>query len=75
MIKFDKFQGVHLVSWLPCVIACRVPIPFDKILESSGLTMTSVVNDVLHFILLFAINQVRWWSGKVRSMCCDFSIW
>ena len=75
MIKFDKFRSVHLVSWFPCVVTFRVPFPFDEILESSSLTMTLVVDDALHFILLFSVNQIRWWSGEVGSVCCGFLIW
>ena len=56
MIKFDEFRGVYLVSWFPCVVALRIPFPFDEILESSSLSMTSVVDDTLHFIFFFPIN-------------------
>ena len=56
MIKFDELRGMHLVSWLPCVVTFRVPFPFDEILESSGPTMTSVVNNALYFILFFTID-------------------
>ena len=75
MIKFDEFRGMHLISWFPCVIAFRVPFPFDEILEPSSPTVTSVVNDTLHLILLFTVNQVRWWSGEIGSVCCGFVIW
>ena len=56
MIKFDEFRGMHLVSWFPCVVTLRVSLPFDEILESSSPSMTSVVDNALHFILLFAID-------------------
>ena len=56
MIKFDEFQGMHLVSWFPCVVTFRVPFPLDEILESSSPSMTSVVNNALHFIFLFAVD-------------------
>ena len=56
MIEFDELRGMHLVSWLPCVVAFRVPFPFDEVLESSSPTMTSVVNDTLHFILFFSVD-------------------
>ena len=75
MIKFDEFWSMYLISWLPCVVTFRVPFPFDEILESSSLSMTSVVDNALHFIFLFSVNQVRQWSGEVRSVCCGFSIW
>ena len=75
MIKFDKLQSMHLVSLFLCVVTFRVSFPLDQILESSGPTMMSVVDDMLHFVLLFSVNQIRWWSGEVRSMCCGFLIW
>ena len=56
MIKFDEVRGVHLVSWFPCVVTFRVSFPLYEILESSGPTVTSVVDDALHFILLFTID-------------------
>ena len=56
MIKFDELRSVYLISWFPCVVTFRVPFPFDEILELSGPTMTSVVDNALHFILLFTID-------------------
>ena len=56
MIKFDELGSVYLISWFPCVVTFRVSFPFDEILESSSPTMTSVVDDALHFILLFTID-------------------
>ena len=56
MIEFDEVRGMHLVSWLPRVVTFRVSLPFYEILESSGPTMMSVVNDALHFILFFSID-------------------
>ena len=56
MIKFDELWGVHLVSWLPCVVTLRVPFPFDEILEPSSPTMTLVVDNAFHFIFFFSVN-------------------
>ena len=75
MIKFDEVWGMYLISWFPCVVTFRISLPLYEILQSSGPTMTSVVNNALHFILFFTIDQVRWWPGKVRSVCCGFLIW
>ncbi len=33
LIMLDKFRGMNLVSWFPCVVACRVSFPFDEVLE------------------------------------------
>ena len=56
MIEFDEVRGMHLVGWLPCVVTFRVSLPFYEILESSGLTMTSVVDDALHFVFFFSVD-------------------
>ena len=56
MIKFDEFGSMYLISWFPCVVTFRVPFPFDEILELSSPAMTSVVDNTLHFVLLFAID-------------------
>ena len=56
MIEFDELWGVYLISWFPGVVTFGVPFPFNQILESFGSSMTSVVNNSLHFILLFAID-------------------
>ena len=56
MIEFDELWGMYLISWFPCVVTLRIPFPFDEILESSGPTMTSVVDNALHFIFFFTID-------------------
>ncbi len=33
LIMFDKFRGMNLVSWFPCVVAFGVSFPFDEILQ------------------------------------------
>jgi len=34
LIMLDKFRGVNLVSWFPCVVAFGVSLPFNEILKS-----------------------------------------
>ena len=75
MIKFDELGSVYLISWFPCVVTFGVPFPLDEVLELSSPSMTSVVNNTFYFILFFAVDKIRWWSGKIRSVCCGFSIW
>ena len=33
LIMLDKFRGMDLISRFPCVVAFRVALPFDEILE------------------------------------------
>jgi hypothetical protein len=68
MIGFEDVWGVNLRGWFPSVIAFQVSFPFDKVLESSRLPMTSVADDALDFVLLFAINQIWRQAREVWSM-------
>ena len=75
MIKFAELGSVYLISWFPCVVTFGVPFPLDEVLELSSPSMTSVVNNTLHLILLFPIDQVRWWSGEIGPVCCGLLVW
>ena len=68
MIKFDQVGGVYLFSWFPCVVAFGIPFPFDEVLEPLRPPVMTVVDDALHFIFLFSVDKVRWWSRKVWSV-------
>jgi hypothetical protein len=74
MIGFDQLWGMHLAGRFPCVVAFGISLPLEEVLELSRLSMTSVTVDLLHLIFLFALNEVRWWLGKVRAMCSCFTI-
>jgi len=65
---------VYLVSWFPGVVTFGVPFPFDEVLERSGSSMTSVVDDTFHFVFFFSVDKVRWWSGEVRAVHSRFLI-
>jgi hypothetical protein len=65
---------MDLVSWLPGVVAFQVSLPFEEILRLSRLSKVSVAADLLHFILFFTLNEVRWRSGKVWAMSGHFVI-
>jgi len=59
---------MDLVSWFPRVIAFRVALPFDKVLEGFITSMTSVVEYTFHFVFFFSVDKVRRWSRKVWSV-------
>jgi len=75
VISLYQVGGVYLVSWLPGVIAFRVALPFEEILELLSSTMTSVAPYLLHLILRFSCDKVRWRSGVVRSVRVRFDVW
>ena len=75
VILLKEIWGVHLVSWFPGVVTFRVAPPLYEILEHSGTSVVSVISNLLHLVLFFIINQVRWGSGVVWAMGVCFNIW
>jgi hypothetical protein len=74
MVEFDKFGRVNLIGVFPSVVAFGVALPFDQILQGLGPPPGPVRTYLLHFVLLFSINQIWWRSGKVGSVCLCFSV-
>jgi hypothetical protein len=68
VIKFDEYGGVNLISVFPGVVTFGVPLPFDEVLQGFALPPGPMGTYLFHFVFLFSINQIRWWSGKVWSV-------
>jgi hypothetical protein len=66
MIEFDECGGMDLIGVFPGVVASRVTLPFDQILQGFAVPPSPMCVDLFHFILFFSINQIRWGSGEVR---------
>ncbi len=47
---------MDVLDWLPGVVAFGVPFPLHKVLEHSGLTMTSMVNQVFDLVLFSTLD-------------------
>ena len=75
MILLKEIWGIHLVSWFPGVVAFRVALPLYEVLECSGMSVELVISDLLHFILFFIIDQIRWGMGVIWAMGKCFNIW
>jgi hypothetical protein len=74
VVKFDEFGRVDLIGFFPGVVAFGVALPFDQILQGLGLPPGPMRMYLLHFVLLFSINQIWWRSGEVGSVCRCFSV-
>ncbi len=74
LIMLDKFRGMDLVSWFPCVVAFGISLPFDKILKPFRPSELSVCDDLFDFVFFFSINEVRRWLGEVWAMHSCFMI-
>ena len=65
---------MHVSRVHPFVIALGEAFPFDQILELPRLTITPMAYDPFDLLFFFAVDQVRRWSGEVRSMIAGFPI-
>ncbi len=74
VVMLDKFRGMDLVSWLPCVVAFGVSFPFDEVLKSFRSSKVSVCDYSFNFVFFFSINEVRRWSGEVWAVRSCFVI-
>ena len=74
VIGFKEVRGMDVPGRFPCIVAFRVAFPFYEILQGLVTPEVPVITDLLHFILRFSVDKVRWWSGKVRAMCGSFAI-
>ncbi len=74
LIMLDKFRGMDLVSWFPCIVAFRVSLPFNEVLKSFRSSKLSVCDYSFDFVLFFSIDQVRRGSGEVWAMCSCFMV-
>jgi hypothetical protein len=68
MIQFDEYRCMDLIGVFPSVVTFGVSFPFDQILQGLAPPPGLVGTDLLHFVFLFAINQIWWRSRKVWSM-------
>ena len=75
LVLFQQLRRLDMVSWLPGVVAFRVPFPFDKVLQLFSPSMTLVAPDGLDFVLFFVVDKVRWWSRVVLPVFFCFDEW
>ena len=61
MIGVNELRSMDLVSWFPGVVRFRVSYPLDEVLEGSGPSSASMINDLFDFILFFSFDKVRRW--------------
>jgi hypothetical protein len=57
-----------MLSGFPTIVCLGISFPLDEVLLLFPAPMGSFSQDLLHFILLVPIDQVRWWFWEVWSM-------
>jgi hypothetical protein len=68
VIEFDEGWCMDLIGIFPGVIAFRVALPFNQILQGLALPPGPVGTYLLHLVLFFSINQIWWWLGEVTPV-------
>jgi hypothetical protein len=68
VIEFDENRGMDLIGVLPGVVAFRVALPFDQILQGLAASPSSMSSDLFHFIFFFSINQIRGRSCEIWTV-------
>jgi hypothetical protein len=68
MVKFDECWSMDLIGVFPSVVALRVALPLDQILQGLAPPPGLVGTYLLHLIFFFSVNQIRWWSGEVGAV-------
>jgi len=68
VVSLEKVWGVNVLKWFPGVVAFGVSLPLHKVLEHSGPSMTSVVDQMFYFILFYSLDQVRWGPREVGAV-------
>ena len=74
VIGVNKVRCVYLLRRLPRVVGLWISAPLDEVLELSRPSVTSVASYLLHFVLLFSLDKVRWRSGEVGAVGGRFAI-
>ena len=74
VISFDLVWSMDLICGFPSVVAHWIFYPFDQIVQPLRLPMTSVVEDLIHFVFFLSINDGGRWPREVRPMGVCFMI-
>jgi hypothetical protein len=56
VIEFDENGHVNLISIFPSVIAFRLALPFDQVLQGLSMSPPLVSTDLFHLVFFFPIN-------------------
>ena len=74
VVVLDRFRGMDIPDRFPRVVAFRVSLPFDQVLQGLVAPKEPVITDQLHLVFFFSVDKVRWWSGEVGAVCDGFAI-
>ncbi len=56
MVLFEEVWSMDVLDQLPGIVTFRVPFPLHKVLEHSGPTMMSMVNQVFDLVFFGTLD-------------------
>jgi len=56
VILFEKVWSMDVLDWFPGIVTFGIPFPLHKILEHSGLTMTSMVDQMFNLVFFGTLD-------------------
>jgi len=74
MVFLYQIIRVYVLGGFPRIIRRWIALPFDQILQLTPTPITSVIDDGLDLILLFILDQIRWWTREVGPVGSGLSI-
>ena len=58
---------MYLVSRFPGIVRHRVTLPADEVLELMAFPIMVMIDNLLHFVFFFIINQFGRWALELGS--------
>ena len=66
---------LHVLGIKPLIVQIRVPLPLYQILFLLPAPMIALIQYLLHFVLFFFPQEVRWRSGIIGTVELRLSVW
>jgi len=74
MVGHYEFWGEHKLLWLPCIVSCRIALPFDKVLELTPFSKVLMPHDPFDFKFLIPVDDLERWLGVIGAVFLYFII-
>jgi hypothetical protein len=68
VVAFKQCRSVHICCGLPRIVAVRVTLPLDQVLELALMPGIAVIDDGFYLELFLTLDEIRWRSGEVGTM-------
>jgi hypothetical protein len=74
-VLLDQVFCLYFFCRFPGIVTCGISFPLDQVVYLVPSSFLFHVQYLFYFVFFFAIDQIWWWSGKVRAVEFCFLIW